>query len=221
MESSIQPSKPDATYSAQALHILLVDDHGLFRDGFRLILERLWQDPLNFVDCETAAAGLEAMSKRHFDFIFLDLQLPDCDGLDCISAFRAAAPVSCLVVVSAVANAEVVRQAMKLGVRGYVPKSSSTDSIRSALQAIRAGDVLGLGPAEIAQSDRDNLERPLTRRQLEVLIELGQGASNRNIAERLFMSENTVRVHLHSIFRLLGAKSRTQAVAAAKKRGLC
>lgn len=200
------------------MNILLVDDHALFRAGFKLMLERLWPSPPAIVEAGSAETGLAAVAARDFDLIFLDLGLPGLDGLDGLRAFRQACPTTALVVLSAVDGAEIVRQALLYGAQGYIPKSSGADAMREGVRQILDGCVYV--PASATPAGGERLEDLLTARQVEVLVELCAGRSNRGIAEELGMSENTVRVHVSAIFRMLGVSSRTEAALMAKRKGL-
>lgn len=201
------------------MNILLVDDHALFREGFRLMLARLLPTPPDIVEAGSAEAGLAAVAGCDFDLIFLDLGLPGLDGLDGLRAFRQACPATCLVVLSAIDGAEMVRQALLYGAQGYIPKTIGADVMRDALAQILDGRIYA--PANAAPTDgSERLDDILTARQVEVLVELCAGRANREIADQLGMSENTVRAHVSAVFRALGVRSRTEAVLLAKRKGL-
>lgn len=202
------------------MNILLVDDHALFRDGFKLMLAKLWDTPPHIVEAGSAEAGLMAAGSESFDLIFLDLGLPGLDGLDGLRAFRRACPNTCLVVLSAIDGAEIVRQALLYGAQGYIPKTVNAETMDKALRQILDGRIY----APIATETEDGgtrLDHMLTPRQVEVLAELCAGRANRMIADQLGMSENTVRAHVSAIFRQLGVSSRTEAALLAKRKGLC
>lgn len=200
------------------MNILLVDDHALFREGFKLLLGRLWTDAPRVVEAGSAEAGLAAAEEQDFDLVFLDFGLPGLDGLDGLRAFRKRCPETCLVVLSAVDGAEVVRQALLYGAQGYIPKATSPEAMQEALRQILDGKVYA--PPSAGPAGGERLDQALTARQVEVLAELCAGRSNREIAEQLGMSENTVRVHVSALFRQLGVRSRTEAVLLAKRKGL-
>ncbi len=200
------------------MHILLVDDHSLFREGFKLVLERCWSMPLHIVEAGTAENGLAAAAQEAFDVIFLDMGLPGLGGIDCLRAFRHAQPNASLVVISAIEGAQVVRRALQCGAQGYIPKSADSATLREALQRILDGEVYA--PERPATGgEGGNLEALLTPRQAEVLAELCAGRTNREIAECLGMSDDTVRAHVTAVLKRLGVRSRTEAVLLAKRRG--
>jgi DNA-binding NarL/FixJ family response regulator len=199
------------------MNILLVDDHALFREGFKLMLERRWREPTHVVEVGTVEEGLAAAAHDSFDLIFLDLGLPGMGGMDALRAMRAACPTTTLVVLSGNQSPETVRLALGAGAQGYIPKSMSPFDTAGALERILAGEVY----TPLAVETGEESEFLLTGRQMEVLTELCAGRSNREIAERLGLTENTVRVHASAIFRLLNVRSRTEAVLLAKRRGWC
>ena len=199
------------------MKILLVDDHALFRDGFRLMLERSLQVPVCVVEAGSAENGLEAARHQCFDLIFFDLGLPGLHGMEGLRAFRQAHPETALVVLSAIANADTVHEALQSGVQGYIPKTVSVAVMNEALEQILAGEIY----APHLTTYRDAACAPLTGRQLEVLSALCVGLSNREIAQHLGISEHTIRAHITAIFRQLNVRSRTEAVLLAKRKGWC
>lgn len=202
------------------MKILLIDDHALFREGFKLMLANIWGMPPRVVEAGSAEAGLEAAAAEDFDLIFLDLGLPGLGGMEGLCAFRQRFPSICLVVLSAVDGSETVRQALLQGAQGYIPKTVSVEVMQDALGQILDGRIYTPIHHECAGNGEARLDSILTPRQTEVLAELCAGRSNREIGEFLGMSENTVRVHVSATFRQLGVRSRTEAVLLAKRKGL-
>lgn len=197
------------------MNVVLVDDHALFREGFKLLLARLWGEDLSATEVSSVEDGLALPASLDTDMIFLDLGLPGLNGIEGLRAFRKRFPVTTIVVLSAVSGPEMVRQALAYGAQGYIPKSSSGEEMVAALRRIQDGQIYTPEPAP---------SRPngiaFTPRQMEVLGELCAGRANREIAEQLGMSENTVRVHVATILHAFGVESRTAAVIEAKRRGL-
>ena len=201
------------------MNILLVDDHALFRQGFKLMLAKLWDTPPRVVEESSVESGIAAAAQQDFDLIFLDLGLPGLGGIDGLRALRRTCPTTCLVVLSPVNGAEVVRQALLYGAQGYIPKTVSAEVMEDALHQILGGQVYV--PANLSPADGGGrLDDLLTTRQVEVLAELCAGRANREIGDQLGMSENTVRAHVSAIFRQLGVRSRTEAVLMAKRKGV-
>lgn len=202
------------------MNILFIDDHALFRAGFKLMLERCWNMPLHIVEASTAEIGLEAAAREAFDVIFLDMGLPGLEGIDCLQAFRIAQPNASLVVISATEGSPVIRQAMQCGAQGYIPKSADGAALHDALQRILDGEIY-VPSSSMKEDSGANLEDILTPRQAEVLLELCAGHSNKTIADRLSMSDDTLRAHVSAVLKRLDVRSRTEAVLLAKRRGWC
>jgi two-component system, NarL family, nitrate/nitrite response regulator NarL len=172
-----------------------------------------------FVEVGSVEAALDMTADATFDLIFLDLGLPGLGGLDGLRAIRQKLPTACVVVLSAVEGAEMVRQALLYGAQGYIPKTVSAEEMKRALQQILDGQIYR--PVDhAADNGETRLDEVLTTRQTEVLAELCAGRSNREISEYLGMSENTVRAHVSATFRQLDVRSRTEAVLLAKRKGL-
>lgn len=199
------------------MKVLLVDDHALFRQGFKLMLEGVLDGAFSVVEAGDAESGLAVAGEEFFDLLFLDMGLPGLGGLDGVRVFRERFPETSLIVLSGIDGPEVVRRALSMGAQGYIPKSVSVEDMRQAVLRILDGEVVA---PDGADGKRAGAGVSLTSRQIEVLGELCAGKSNREIAESLCMTDNTVKVHVSAIFRTLGVRSRTEAVLLAKRRGL-
>ncbi len=208
-------------------NVLLIEDHAMVREGLHLLLEKV------LPECTVVGASSWAEAKRllqgsePLDWVLLDLGLPDIGGLDALSLLRkdhAALPV---VVLSSSEERALVLECINLGAMGFIGKSSTGNELAEALRHIFAGGVhlppalFGSAPAApaptgaVLATKRDDLERlGLTPRQIEVLELLVQGLSNKLIAERLELSEATVKTHVAAGLRALNVKNRTQAVFA-------
>lgn len=208
------------------MRILIGDDHVLFREGLRRLLEQLkegasFQEASNFDELlEKAAAG------EKYDLVLTDLRMPGWPGFTGIEMLRERQPEAKVVVVSASEAHHDVRDALEHGASGYIPKSSSVKIMLSALDLIFSGGVyvpptvLREGgetetrlPGGMPPSD-PQLEHLLTQRQREVLDRLREGKSNKQIAHELGLSEGTVKIHMTAIFKSLGVRNRTQAAMA-------
>ncbi|MDO8862648.1 response regulator transcription factor [Haliea sp. E1-2-M8] len=210
--------------------VLIADDHPLYRDALRNVVLEAFAD-VEVVECEDIASALECLERTGVDLMLLDIVLPDTEDLDGVRRLRDASPTCPMIVCSANDDPALVRAAFKLGVSGYLPKSSGTTITRHALQLVRGGGVYvpteALGeamtgatlpsprllldghPAEDATAD-------LTPRQQAVLALLEQGMSNKVIARELGIGEITVKAHVSAILRKLGVDNRVQAVVAAR-----
>lgn len=207
------------------MQLLLADDHALFREGFRLLLQRLEPD-VRIVEASSFDKALAcALETPDLDIALLDLSMPGMNGVDGVARFRARLPEVPLVVISASEDPGDILQALDAGALGYIPKSSSSQVMLSALRLVLAGGVYvpvsalhepaAAGPAHRA---REGVQ--LTDRQIDVLRLIVLGKSNKAIARDLRLSEGTIKIHLASIYRALNASNRTEAAMAAQRLGL-
>ncbi len=210
------------------MRILIGDDHVLFREGLRRLLEQL-KDGSVFVEASNFDEMLDLCGgDEKFDLILTDLRMPGWPGFSGIQALREKQPEAKVVVVSASEAHHDVRDALEHGSAGYIPKSSSVKIMLSALDLIFSGGVYvpptvlreGTSAAESGEARNamppadPALEQLLTQRQREVLDRLREGKSNKQIAHELGLSEGTVKIHMTAIFKSLGVRNRTQAAMA-------
>lgn len=208
------------------MNILLVDDHPLFIEGIRGVLQGLNEGDVIIQtsgSCEEALALTE--NDDDVDLVLLDLNLPGMSGLEGLQQLRHQLPASPIVMLSASENRNKVMRAIELGAKGFIPKSSTTDVIISALQLVLSGGVyLPMAVLDMVNSPQAKTSngdgQTLTPRQVEVLKLLAEGHSNKLIAKQLSMAENTVRVHVSAILRFLDVANRTEAGVAAARMGL-
>ncbi|ABC24024.1 LuxR C-terminal-related transcriptional regulator [Rhodospirillum rubrum] len=222
------------------MKILIADDHELFRDGLRLVLSSL--DPaLEVVEACTYDEALRLVSTNGdgaeaFTLILVDLVMPGLPWSEGLQALRLAAPETPVVVLSASEDRKLVRDAVRLGASGFIPKTSSSRVMISALKLVLSGGmylpaallddevivepVAVQAPAGGAGGPTGPTASRLTPRQGEVLRLLGQGKSNKEIARVLDLSEGTVKLHVTAILKALGVNNRTGAVIAAQRLGL-
>lgn len=226
------------------MRALLIDDHRLFSQSLRFLLEDL--DPT--LSCQSAASIAEAVAlPGPFDIILLDYALPDSDGLSGLQRVLRAHAEATVVMLSGDERAELVHDLIELGAAGFVPKSCDMHTLLRALRTMLAGGVYlpdfalrrraahaGRGtdgghfadtesahPAEFSDSELEaEAALSLPPRQLECLIKLVQGKSNKAIARELQLGESTVKSHVSAAFRTLGVNNRTEAVFKAARLGL-
>lgn len=195
------------------LRVLLIDDHPMYRAGLRLVLSRF--APGARID-EVSGLGdaLDRIGDTAFDLIVYDWHLPDGGGVrGLISVCQTTStPV---IVVSGDEEEAVIHTALRVGARGYVPKSADTDSFCEALARVLAGKTCAPAAAPVGVATE-----PLTDRQHQVLRLIALGYSNKRIAATLHIAETTVRAHVSDILAMLQADNRTEAVAEARRRGL-
>jgi DNA-binding NarL/FixJ family response regulator len=200
--------------------VLIADDHPLYCEALRAVVPQACPE----AEIREAASQAEVLaavtSDAAFDLVLLDLNLPGAAGVSCLSALRRVAPLTPVVVISAVDDARTMQAAILGGANAYVPKSAPRQVLINAIRAILAGGTYM--PAEVVaalrESHSQSREEPvpgrdeLTLRQKRVLELLSQGLSNKQIARTLAISEITVKAHVSSIFRKLGVNNRVQAV---------
>lgn len=208
------------------MKILVADDHALFREGLRYVLARL-DDAVEVLEARDGAEALALASRQpDLELVLMDLAMPGMDGVAGLRALRARIPSVPVVILAASEEPDDVRLVLDGGAMGFIPKSSTSDVMLSALRLVLAGGVY-LPPALLDRSPaaRGPLPRRatsleglgLTPRQHDVLRLLGRGKSNKEIAQALGLAEGTVKLHVSAILRALDVENRTQAVIAAAR----
>lgn len=202
----------------QNIRVLSVDDHPLMHEGIAALINN--QDDMSLV--AEASNGRESLEKfREFqpDVTLMDLRLPDMSGIDAMIDILAEFPEAKIIILTMFEGDVEVKRALKAGARGYLLKTMSPKELVRIIRRINAGKKHI--PAEIAANLAEHLgDETLTAREIEVLKHLSGGNRNRDIAEKLFISEETVKVHIKHIMEKLNASDRTQAVSIAVKRGI-
>jgi DNA-binding NarL/FixJ family response regulator len=204
---------------------IIVDDHPLFRDALRQALMA------TFVGVEISeAASLDDLTKSlekddDVDLILLDLTMPGVQGLSGLLLLRSQYPAIPVVIVSANDDPQVMRRCLDYGASGFVPKSKPVELIRDAVNTVMSGSIWtpeGLA-LTVDSSAEDKLTAArfasLTPQQVKVLMMLGEGLLNKQIAFKLSVSEATIKAHVSAILQKLNVDSRTQAVIAVNKIG--
>jgi len=208
------------------MHILIGDDHPLFREGIHRLLEQMFPDAQYLFATTFDEVLARCQGHEQLDLILTDLQMPGWPGFSGIREVRGLRPETPIVVVSASESQSDVRAALEHGATGYIPKSSSVKIMLSALNLVLAGGIY-VPPTAVQGEPTPAPPRPvlaertgtemLTQRQLDVLRCLQEGKSNKQIAYDLGLSEGTVKIHVTAIFKSLGVKNRTQAVISATR----
>ncbi len=201
---------------ATPIRVLLVDDHAVVRRGLRSFFDLL--EDIDVVG--EASDGIEAVAEAKRltpDVVLMDLLMPNLDGLGAIAAIKSTQPEVEIVAVTSFIEEEKVTAALEAGASGYLLKDAEADEVANAVRAAHNGEVT-LDPQVarlLAQRMRERKSQPqvepLTEREREVLSLVGQGASNKEIASALFITERTARTHVSNILGKLGLSSRTQA----------
>ncbi len=204
--------------SKSPIRVFSVDDHPLLREGIAALVN---SQP-DMVLVAQAATGGEAIQlfKEHVpDVTLLDLRLPDMSGIDVLIAIRGQLPEARIIMLTTFEGDVEIQRALQAGARGYLLKNMPPTELLDVIRQVHAGKKRI--PPEIASQLLEHMsDEVLTDREIEVLKEVAGGNRNREIAERLFISEETVKVHIKHIMEKLGASDRTQAVSIGLRRGI-
>jgi DNA-binding NarL/FixJ family response regulator len=215
----------------RSIRVLIADDQRVVREGLAMVLGLL--PDVDVVG--SASDGIEAVAlagELRPDVVLMDLRMPRCDGVEATQLLRARQPETKVVILTTYADDRSVLDALRAGARGYLTKDAGGVEIHQALQqvlddqaAIDAAvqhhlvDAIAAGPTPTRPVPPGRLPDGLTAREAEVLGLIASGLSNSEIAERLVVSEGTVKSHINRIFAKIGARDRAQAVAYAYQRG--
>jgi DNA-binding NarL/FixJ family response regulator len=210
------------------IRVLVADDQTVVREGLEMMIGL--SDGMEVVG--TATDGDEAVrlaAATSPDVVLMDLRMPRCDGVEATRRITAALPATRVVVLTTYADDESIFGALEAGAMGYLTKDAGASEIQKAIRAVHAGEAL-LDPAVQLRVIRGMRGEPaqkgpgfpddLTQREVEVLRLIASALSNREIAERLFISEATVKTHINNIFSKAGLRDRAQAVVYAMRHGL-
>jgi len=203
------------------MRILVVDDHPLMTDVLRTVLGTLDQ-VAEIKSANDLDAAFAIAASGEFDMVMLDLGMPGCTGVEAVERFRARFPALPVVVVSGVSDPKVINAALDRGAMGFIPKSAPGEVLLQAVRLVISGaiyvpvEALNAPPLPLHAAAGLNL----SPRQREVLDLLLKGLSNKLIARKLDISENTTKIHVSAVLRALGVASRTQALIAAHRLGL-
>jgi DNA-binding NarL/FixJ family response regulator len=200
------------------IQVLTVDDHPLLHEGIATVIR---SEPDMTITAQ-AFSGREAI-KLHRDFTpdvtLMDLRLPDMSGIDAMIAIRSEFPEARVIILSTFARDVEIQRALQAGARAYTLKSMPPRELMDVIRQVHSGK--RTIPAEIAAHLAEHCtDEALTQREVEVLQQVAGGNRNRDIADKLFITEETVKVHIKHIMEKLGAADRTQAVAIGVRRGI-
>lgn len=209
------------------MRIMIVDDHQIVREGLKAILQ---DDPDFEVVAESGSAnGLaQLVQQTRPDVVMLDARLPGVSGAEACRQLTAAHPDIAVLIVSTYSDDRLVEECIRAGAKGYVIKDIQRLSLKESIRAVREGGG-AVSPAiaakvlnrlrtqeELVSTESSN---PLSHTQLEILRLIAAGFSNREIASRIHLSENTIKSHIQEIFRKLDVGNRVQAALKASKEG--
>jgi DNA-binding NarL/FixJ family response regulator len=199
------------------IRVLVADDHPVVRHGLCTMLE-IEDDIVVVGRASDGAEAVEQARQTKPDIILLDVQMPNVDGIEALRRIRAEDPDARVIVLTTYRNEDYIFPSLQAGARGYLLKDASRDELAAAVRAVANGESL-LDP-QVAAAWSHAQRQDLTGRELEVLRLIAEQKSNAQIAEILFVSENTVKTHVSNILAKLGCADRAAAVLTAWKRRL-
>lgn len=216
---------------SQSINVLIVDDQRLMRDGLRTLLEL--EDDLTIVgEAENGQAAVERAAQLSPDVVLMDVRMPVMDGVEATRRLQTIAPQVKVIILTTFDEDEFVFEGLRAGAVGYLLKAVSSDELAQAIRTVNAGNGL-IDPsvtrkvvAEFARlapntpNRNQELIEPLAEREIEILRLIAQGLSNREIADRIFLAEGTVKNYVTSLLGKIGVRDRTQAALRGRELGL-
>ena len=200
------------------LRVFSVDDHPLFREGIAAIINS--QSDMFLAGAATNGnEAIETFRDIKPDVTLLDLQLPDLNGIEVLIAIRNEFPDARIIILTTFEKDVEIQRALKAGAQGYLLKSSPPKQMLETIRQVHRGKK-SVSPELAAKLAEHIADESLSEREVEVLRHVAEGDRNRDIAQRLYIAEETVKVHLRHIMGKLGATDRTHSVAIAARRGI-
>lgn len=208
------------------IRLLLVDDHQMVRESLKRSMIDEGFDVVG--EASDGDEAIEAAERLRPDVVLMDVTMPNLDGVEATRAITAARPITRVVMLTMHADKEVLASAIRAGASGYLTKDSSVDEVAAAVRMAADGNT-ALSPQLAAtmleevrrlETEPDEEESVITRRETEVLQLIADGRSTPEVAADLYISQKTVKNHLASIYQKLEARDRTQAVLQAVRMGI-
>jgi two-component system, NarL family, nitrate/nitrite response regulator NarL len=204
------------------IRIVIADDHPIFRDGLRKLLS-LEEDFRVVAEARDGKEVLEVLEEHQPDILLLDLKMPGLDGLTALQKLQNSRTKTKVIVLTASEDKNQFVQAMKFGTCGIVLKQTATELLIKSIRKVHSGEIWldshttaavmrqFSSPMEsVPLGSRDRDRSPLSQREREIVVLVAQGFKNKEMAEKMFISEQTVKNHLHNIFDKLGVSDRLE-----------
>jgi len=221
-----EPMSPSGISSKSKIRIVVADDHPIFRDGLCKLLA-LEEDFEVVAQAQDGRQVLDVLQQYEPDILLLDLKMPGLDGLSTLQRLQVAKNKTRVIVLTASDDKNEFVQAMKLGTSGIVLKQTATELLIKSIRKVHAGEIWldshttaavirqfvaadDSAPASAQPAPRDRERSPLSQREREIVALVAQGFKNKEMAEKMFISEQTVKNHLHNIFDKLGVSDRLE-----------
>jgi len=209
------------------INIVLADDHPVVRRGLRQFFDEV-DDLCVVAECEDGESALNEVRKHNPDVLIVDLRMPGASGLEVLRRLRSEEKQPATIMLAGNISDDEVVEAMRLGAKGVVLKEMAPMLLVQCIRKVAAGGVwlekeaIGRALGKLLQGGGDGARARniLTPREIEIVRMVAEGFGNREVAERLFISEGTVKTHLHTIYEKLGLKGRVQLVAYVRENGL-
>lgn len=214
----------------EKIKIIIVDDEKLIREGLKIIISSLGDIEVLEL-CENGREAFEYCRDNTVDVVLMDIRMPECDGVLGTKLIKECRPDTRVLILTTFQDSEYIQQSLNNGASGYLLKNSSYDTLHEAIRAVHNGnavvhpEVLPLlmvmgDDKEMADREKIKHDTSLTDRELAIIEEIANGLSNKEISEKLFLTEGTIKNNITTILSKLGLRDRTQIVIYAFKNNI-
>ena len=204
--------------NSNSISILTVDDHALLRDGITALVNRE-KDMKVVAEASSGREAIERFREHRPDITLMDLRMPDMDGIEAMTEIIRHFPEARIIVLTTYSGDALIVRALKAGAKGYLLKGHLRKELLDTIRSVHAGRKR-IAPEVASQVANHAADSTLTSREIDVLQLVAEGNANKVVADRLAITEDTVKAHVRNILSKLGANDRTHAVTIALKRGI-